>query len=106
MDFNDPFEFTPRMNHDFNFDLLSEENIAAAAAVSGPPPANLGHLRASIRDNPEKIQTAFAPVFAETCRKTIREFCRRVTDGFGVICFSYSRRSILMWSHYAAKHTG
>lgn len=106
MEFNDPFEFAPRMSREFDFEILSEENIAAATAVSGPPPSNVEEIRAGIRANPEAIRNAFAPYYAELCQKTVREYCQKITDGFGVICFSHSRRSILMWSHYAGKHTG
>lgn len=105
-EFNDPFEFTPRMSHEFDSAIISKENIASAAAISGPPPADVEKIRASIRAYPEEIGRAFAPHFSELCRKTVRDYRQKVTDGFGVICFSHSRQSILMWSHYAAKHTG
>ena len=107
MEFNDPFEFTPRMSHEFDSAIISKENIAAAAAISGSPPSDVEEIRASIRAYPpDEFRRAYAPHFAELCRKTVRDYCQKVTDGFGVICFSHSRQSILMWSHYAGKHTG
>lgn len=107
MEFNDPFEFTPRMNHEFDAAIISEANIASAEAISGPPPADVEEIRANIGAYPPEVfRNAFAPHFAEFCRKAVREYSQKVTDGFGVICFSHSRQSILMWSHYARKHSG
>lgn len=39
-------------------------------------------------------------------RQRIREWQRRQDDYYGVVCFSSTWRSPLMWAHYARDHTG
>ncbi|GAB3670063.1 DUF2971 domain-containing protein [Salinisphaera aquimarina] len=39
-------------------------------------------------------------------RKNFRDFKRWTSDRFGLLCFSRSRKSPLLWSHYADKHSG
>jgi hypothetical protein len=104
-EFNDPFEFTPQLDHEFDLNLLSDENIARAAAVGGHPPDSIGELRSRIRNDPN-LKSALQPRFAQILRTKMRRFCEQVTEGYGIVCFSSTRDSILMWSHYAEKHTG
>src|SRR4051812_33849592 len=87
MEFNDPFECTPRMNQEFSIEILNEANFAAATKILGAPPVDIRGLRKAIRENPGALEI-FQPKFAEICRKEIRSFCERVTSGYGVVCFS------------------
>ena len=109
--FNDPFEFMPRMDHTMDQAtlskwLLNEELIAQAVAVGGPPPAGLGTIQELIRNHPDLMHQLFLLGYPETCRRFARESCQKFSEDFGVICFSRVRTNILMWSHYAAKHAG
>lgn len=46
----------------------------------------------------ERVKTTITPIIAETKKK--------INDTFVITCFSEKSDSILMWSHYANKHTG
>lgn len=39
-------------------------------------------------------------------RKRIRDWQCRQDNNYGLICFSMTRKSPLMWAHYAGEHTG
>lgn len=111
IEFNDPFEFMPRMDHTmdraaFEKWLLDPESIAQAAAVGGPPPAGFAEIQEKIRTCPELMHKLFSHVYPDMCRKRVRENCRDFSADYGVVCFSRVRTSILMWAHYAAKHSG
>lgn len=46
----------------------------------------------------ERVKTILTPIIADTKKK--------INDMFAITCFSEKPDSILMWSHYANKHTG
>ena len=46
----------------------------------------------------ERVKTILTPIIADTKKK--------INDMFAITCFSENPDSILMWSHYANKHTG
>lgn len=111
IEFNDPFEFMPRMDHamdrtTFERWLLDPDGIAQATAMCGPPPEGLAQIQERIRTHPELIHQLFSRIYPDMCRKRVRENCRDFSTDYGVICFSRVRTSILMWAHYAAKHSG
>ena len=67
------------------------------------PPMNRAELRAQIADirrDPARQQNS--PVFLETMR---RQTWKTVNEA-GVLSLSTRRDQVLMWSHYAASHTG
>jgi hypothetical protein len=89
-DFNDPFDGkvrqkkTPRRKRErYNRDLLRDRQ-----------PRMPKHLRkelakrASISDDEDK------------------RFSNRIHQGVGILCLTEKRDNVLMWSHYAEKHTG
>lgn len=53
-----------------------------------------GHIQREF----ERIKTTLTPILADTKKK--------INDMFAITCFSEKPDSILMWSHYANKHTG
>lgn len=53
-----------------------------------------GHIQREL----ERVKTTLTPIIADTKKK--------INDMFAITCFSEKPDSILMWSHYANKHTG
>ncbi len=86
--------------------ILNPARIAEASAVGGAPPDGLAKIQERIRRHPELMHQLSSITYPENCRKRVREICREFSADYGVVCFSRARTSILMWSHYAAKHTG
>jgi hypothetical protein len=110
-EFNDPFEFMPRMEHQlsqaaFEDLILGETRIAQATAIGGPPPPSLELIQQFTRADPSLMHRLFSISYPQTCRERVQNFCRDVSDGFGVVCFSLNPTNILMWSHYAENHKG
>ena len=111
IEFNDPFEFMPRMDHamdqaTFERWLLDPDGIAQATAIGGTPPEGLAQIQEWIRTRPELIHQLFSRIYPNMCRTRVRDNCREFSADYGVICFSRVRTSILMRAHYAAKHSG
>ena len=86
--------------------LLDPDGIAQATAIGGPPPEGLAQIQEWIRTRPELIHQLFSRIYPDMCRMRVRDNCREFSADYGVICFSRVRTSILMWAHYAAKHSG
>jgi hypothetical protein len=116
-DFNDPFEFTPKIVGELT-QAQAEELFADEKFVR----QQLEIMEARGACFPGGYD-AFRKIFAEpACRKqlakqftsdhpqTMRELARnnlaQVSENFGVLCLSTVSGSIAMWSHYADKHRG
>ncbi len=101
---NDPFEcnwgvstdaaFNFAMSSIFSIDLCNEKNfsiknICEFAAKNGGniSQAEIDQVKEVAATVPEKIRTYFAPTM-------------------GISCFSETKTDILMWAHYANKHSG
>ncbi|MDH1659889.1 DUF2971 domain-containing protein [Stenotrophomonas sp. GD03777] len=87
--FNDPFEFKVRVN------LEADEEIAR---------------KRFILDNPGKSEMDFTNWWGQLRRPHDWHFEQRTRSGLlqslGVSCFSSTCKNHLLWSHYAASHTG
>ncbi len=67
------------------------QKLVKLAEITGD---SSGHIQREF----ERIKTTLTPILADTKKK--------INDMFAITCFSEKSDSILMWSHYANKHTG
>ncbi|MGO8927219.1 MAG: DUF2971 domain-containing protein [Limisphaerales bacterium] len=112
--FNDPFEFTPRM-------ICSDPlGCAKRDLARGPVLEELYKMCLSngvflgsfpeFQENVERERSKWEAILAEAPQQTLplveKEFLDRVSERFGVLCMSGGRDSILMWGHYCDKPLG
>jgi Protein of unknown function (DUF2971) len=64
-----------------------------------------GILSLSYRDF-FKEQSLFNRIDVEQLHRAVKGICSQVTRNYAVACFSETNDNFLMWSHYAAGHTG
>jgi len=81
-DFNDPFDLYEELI-DF-----SQQKIIPKVSMS--------------RKEKRKVET----LSDKTRIKTLKYEWKKIKNDFGISCFSRTYKNILMWSHYAQKHTG
>jgi hypothetical protein len=112
--FNDPFEFTPRIicsdPHSYAKRILRNkahikdlyERLIRCDGFVGSFRQFREHVRS---DRPEmvRIMARGVPIVVADVQK---EHLDRVSERFGVLCMSKLRDSILMWGHYCDKHRG
>jgi Protein of unknown function (DUF2971) len=113
-EFNDPFEFTPRMVSSNPMRgakniLRNKQHLASFYEAE----IQAGTFRGSFRDyrryaklnRPEMSRklSGYIPVASTHVGKTLLD---RISDTRGVLCMSELRDSILMWGHYCNRHTG
>ncbi|MCX6981518.1 MAG: DUF2971 domain-containing protein [Verrucomicrobia bacterium] len=107
-EFNNPFEFTPRMSEQFDMARLHglyQHAEEAARFSETPAPANFKETLQAVMANPQ-ILHLIAPDYAAMCRNLVKTYSSKVAGNTGVICFSRRRDRILMWTHYADQHKG
>ena len=98
--FNDPFDLMPNFKHwgirlGRLLDQAREEAYWTDSSVTGSRTSFLKGTQ-NQRDN----------IVRRHCRVEQRRFLKRFSKHFRVACFSETKDSILMWSHYAGYHTG
>jgi hypothetical protein len=116
-EFNDPFEFTPRIVGELSEaqaeEMFADEEFVRAQfeileARGGTLPGGYDAFR-EIFAQPF-CRSELAKQFPSQHRETMRALARRnlaqVSEQFGVLCLSTVSDSIAMWSHYADKHRG
>lgn len=99
--FNDPFEFTPVFSNQVTREeagSLVGSHLAIDAKKRGLPPEFAAHLAKvvlSLKKTSEDLNF--------TAQQTVLP---RLSDQYGVVCFSEADDEPLMWTHYAAQHHG
>jgi len=95
--FNDPFEFRLQVDKNLNeedileyFELYKKLSVNPSESVV----LDFNNVLYKYRTSPQKFIQLYLTPFVEHIRN------------FGVCCFSTAKNNILMWSHYADKHSG
>ena len=116
-EFNDPFEFTPRIVGELS-EAQAEEMFVDEEFVrwqfevlevrGGSFPGGYDAFRKTFVQPflRKKLAKEFPSEHRETMRRLARENVNRVSQQFAVLCLSTVSDSIAMWSHYADKHCG
>lgn len=114
MGFNDPFELTPRISKpsdELLLDRLLAEHLVEDYFQSVGLPKGMTREECSSEYHAIELPKRFLKMQSEEGweQKASRlkwEMVERFSKGFRVLCCSHREDSILMWSHYSAKHTG
>jgi len=93
-DFNDPFDTAAHVTFDGSVDEMRTWLLAREGAVVGLTPEQKTQRREEMLANPQRLTATMLATF------------RKHLDAAGVACFTPNPRHLLMWSHYAASHTG
>ncbi len=112
--FNDPFEFTPRVicsSPDYHVKRLY--NDKAGLKIMFEEQKQAGVFKGDFREFKKKLR-ALRPGFRARFVESIPEInanlqakqLNSVSRELGVLCLSSRADSIVMWGHYADKHTG
>ena len=112
--FNDPFEFTPRIiaqnpNRKTKELLKSTEYIEFLHTrwrAHGRFNGSLREFRKYVRAHRREMANEMLPEFPLAIAQAQRGVLDEVSKTYGVLCFSNRRDSILMWGHYCDKHCG
>jgi len=113
-EFNDPFEFTPRVISSKPLRKAFQElknkqyivNLFLQEIQSGRFTGNLRQYRQHVKKNYRQIAFDQAPLFETAGKMVQNDLIHEISKTFGVICLSSRRDSILMWGHYCERHTG
>ena len=112
--FNDPFEFAPRMKPSARprearrlvRDKGSERAMFEAMTAQGHFTGNFKKFKKLVRPQRGKMIQAVLAHYPDVAADFRRDFVNLVSSEFGLLCLSAVRDNILMWSHYARRHTG
>ena len=95
LDFNDPFDMTAAIVFEGTDDQRHGfVDSTVERSVPGMAPMEKSRLVDAILADAQEVQSRLRQAF----------HCRM--SQVGVVCFGRDPRSVLMWSHYAANHTG
>lgn len=100
LQFNDPYDFYPRLT----MKCTREQYISHVRRALAHRYPNLGAqevdfwIRRSLRDH-----WPFSRTFQ---RQTVREYRAFLKSKVGILCLAERPDSLLMWGHYANRHTG
>lgn len=112
--FNDPFEFTPRVICS-NPARKIKDMLRPKATIKGMylEDKSEGKFRGNFRQYREQFRKSRPSLIAsaisrvpETMADVQKGYCDNISSQFGVLCVSARRDSILMWGHYCNKHRG
>lgn len=112
--FNDPFEFTPRMlcsnplrrTRDILKNKTYVEKMYRDGVLAGKIQGSYGEFRKHIKLNRNVIALDMSQSLPKAAADTQRHCLDLASKRFGVLCMSNRRDSILMWGHYSNKHQG
>ena len=112
--FNDPFELTPRISKpsdELLLDRLLAEHLVEDYFQSVGMPRGMTKEESDREYHSIELPKRFMTLQDEGGwkQKALRpkwDFVQKFSEGFRVLCCSHREDSILMWSHYAAKHRG
>lgn len=108
--FNDPFEFSPRVNlSDYTkeqcIEALKQEHMFHEWCRQQNKPCNKAAKTYYFAHLPE-IADELMPNVPANVARVMAGFAQRAALFWAVGCFSETSESILMWSHYADQHRG
>ncbi|MFA6561627.1 MAG: DUF2971 domain-containing protein [Verrucomicrobiia bacterium] len=108
--FNDPFEFSPRLNlSDYPkeqwIEALKLEHMFHEWCGRQNRPCNKA-TRDYYSTHLSEIADEMMPNFLANIAREVAAFAQRTAQSWAVGCFSETSESILMWSHYADHHQG
>ena len=114
MGFNDPFELTPRIakpSDELLLNRLLGEHLVEDYFQSVGLAKGMTRLESSNEYHAIELPKRFLKLqgqegWEQKASRLKWEMVKTFSDGFRVLCCSHKEDSILMWSHYAAKHTG
>ena len=112
--FNDPFEFTPRItaaNPTRRIkDLLKSREYAEFLhprwVAWGRFAGSLREFRKYVRAHRREMGDEMLPAFPQAVAQAQRGILDELSKTYGVLCLSNRRDSILMWGHYCDRHRG
>lgn len=100
--FNDPFDFLPSFNvQRTRFEQLIDQSREAARWTIFQRSSRSEFLRATEAEREQRLRS-----LREKLRVEQERFRKDFAKNFRVTCFSAAQDNFLMWSHYAASHTG
>jgi hypothetical protein len=116
-EFNDPFEFTPRIIGELSEaqagEMFADEEfvrqqleIMERRGEKFPGGCEAFREFLACPRNRKELAKRFPAEHLETMRELARKNLAQVSEQFGVLCLSTVSDSIAMWSHYADKHRG
>ena len=114
-DFNDPFEFRPRIESLMqdqqtrehvaaNFDRLVDEELAQNGALLQSMPKET--WKQLLLAQKPLLPALFSLLMPETLNRTSFSIDKVLNQSVGILCLSEMRDSLLMWGHYADNHRG
>jgi hypothetical protein len=114
MGFNDPFELTPRISKpsdELLLDRLLAEHLVEDYFQSVGLPKGMSREESFSEYHAVELPKKFLKLqdqkgWEHKVSRLKWDMVKTFSDGFRVLCCSHREDSILMWSHYAAKHTG
>jgi hypothetical protein len=112
--FNDPFEFTPKMNYSdpvgYAKKNLQEESVLKwlyeHKRAEGKFAGSFQEFQERASAHQTEVIEAFVSVLPLGAAQAEKEFLDEVSRRFGILCMSQKRDSILMWGHYCDKPLG
>lgn len=113
-EFNDPFEFTPRVINSNRHRMIKRllKNKEAIKAwyeddkASGKFRGNFRQYRKHFESRRSDLQRGIVDCLPDLEDEAAEIYAGISADMFGVLCLSSRRDSILMWGHYCNKHRG
>ena len=93
-DFNDPFDCK------FNYSGVSDQPMLYEHIIRGG--RHLGYSHREIR----KVRNYMNPSGLEQIKRFAKDIMESLFNKSGIFCFTEDYKNVLMWSHYAEKHTG
>lgn len=114
MGFNDPFELTPRISKPSDELLLNrlladhmvEDYFRSVGSPKGMTRAESDSEYHAIELPKRFLKFQDEKGWKQKASRLQWDWIEHFSKGFRVLCCSHREDSILMWSHYAAKHTG
>jgi len=108
--FNDPYDCDLLVDNSFLLQKAARElyiNTLAEKQVLSESEKELLRTAPDWKAALESImQTSFSSDFADDLMNPVNQTFQILKKEFRVACFSATKQSILMWSHYARNHTG
>lgn len=112
--FNDPFEFTPRVicsspNRSLKKIFGDKSNTRAMFLEykrQGKFKGSAREFRKYLREMRPTLVPAFAEKIPEATKEMQTTYLDAMSKLHGVLCLSTRRNSIVMWGHYGDKHQG
>lgn len=114
IEFNDPFEFLPRVETDFSRQSVVKQLVNQRMLKSVWKELQIAEPFESFKTHYLKLFKKEGSKVVGSTLKMLQDESNKLRDGiisfmsarFGLICYSEVPDDILMWAHYARGHTG